>query len=294
MKKILLGLSILVSLSFSAEDMCIGLYNAGDYKKAGDCYIKQVKTNNSYDNNYFAGDSLLNQGRYKEALAYMQKLEQLSTNEYDLLVAYNKLSMIYSHIGDRELEFAYDMKFLNLSLKKGDKKIIGDAYSSLGVYYSNMNDFNKALEYYFKSLDYYPENSKYTIYDNIALLYEKLKDYNKAREFYYKSIESSIKVGDFLSLCSAKSNLGIFEYKLNNYLEADKVLKDANTICHNAGNISTEANSFIVLGLSSLERNDLQSAKSYYFQAKPLVNKSGSKTILENIKVLENKIASYK
>ena len=47
MKKTLLSLSILASLSFSAEDMCIGLYNAGDYQKAGDCYIKELKTNNS-------------------------------------------------------------------------------------------------------------------------------------------------------------------------------------------------------------------------------------------------------
>ena len=37
MKKILLGLSILASLSFSAEYICSGLYDAGNFQKSGDC-----------------------------------------------------------------------------------------------------------------------------------------------------------------------------------------------------------------------------------------------------------------
>lgn len=293
MKKVLLSVALLSTFAFSGQDICEGVFGAGDYPKAGDCYTKQVKINNSADNNYFAGDSLLRQGRVKEALSYMQKAEQLETRETDLFFIYNKLSMIYAGLGNSELELAYDMKALNLSLKRGNKKDIGSAYSNLGLYYSNMNDNNKALEYYFKSLDYQAENNKSIIYNNIALVYDNLNDYDKVSEFSNKAIDISEKTGNYLDLCLLKTNYGAFKYKQEKYLEADKVLKDANTICHNAGNISTEANSFIYLGLSSLKQNNLQSAKSYYVQAKQLANKSGDNIVLGNLANLEQKINSY-
>lgn len=290
MKRVLLSVALLSTLAFSGEDICSGVYNAGDYQKASDCYINQVKTNNSAYNNYYAGNSLTQQGRYKEALPYMQKAEQLSSDEENLGSIYNNLSVIYSKLRNEELELTYKMKYLNISLKMGDKSKIGRAYNNLGSYYDNMNDNNKALEYYFKALDYYPENEKSTTYNNIAIVYENLYNYDKVNEFYNKSIDISEKTGDYLSLCSSKTNFGIFQYKQEKYLEADKMLSDANTICHNAGKISTEANSLIYLGKSALKQNNLQSAKSYYDRAKPLANKSGNSIILGNLKSLEDKL----
>lgn len=293
MKKILLSLSILVSFSFSAEDICSGLYNAGNFKKSGDCYVKQIKKSNSVNNNFFAGTSLLNQGRAKEALPYLQKAEQLASLESDLRVIYSWLASVYSDLGDRELDFTYSMKYLNMSLKANNKKEIARAYNNLGQYYSDLNDYNKAIEYLNKSLEYSEEKEKSTMYNNIATIYMDLKDYDKADEFYNKSINLAVNNGDYLQLCYSKTNFGGSLYKQERYQEADKVLKEANTICHNAENISIEANSFIFLGLSSLKQNDLQSAKSYYFQAKLLANKSGDSNILINLADLEQRINSY-
>lgn len=293
MKKVLLGLSILASLSFGAEDICSGLYNVGDYQKAGDCYAKQIKKNNSLVNNYFAGDSLLSQGRVKEALPYLQKAEQLASGEGDLVTIYNKLSIAYSNLGNSELELAYDMKYLNMSLKTNNKNDISNAYGNLGNYYSNMSDNNKALEYYNKSLEYIEEKEKATSYNNIATIYDYLVNYDKSKEFYNKSINVALNNGDYLQLCTTKTNFGASLYDQEKYQEADKTLKDASAICHNAGKISTEANSLIYLGYSSLKQNDLPSAKFYYNQAKPLANKSGKRGILSNLADLEQEINSY-
>ncbi len=293
MKKFLLGLSILASLSFSAEDICSGVYDAGDYQKASDCYIKQIKKSNSLVNNYFAGNSLLSQGRVKESLPYLQKAEQLASSEGDLALIYNSLSISYSNLGNRELELAYKMKFLNISLKNNNKRNIGKAYSNLGMYYSNMNDENKALEYYNKSLEFFEEKDKTTTYNNMALIYDNLNNYDKSNEYYNKSINIAVNNGDYLSLCNTKTNFGGSLYYQEKYQETDKVLKEANTICHNAGDIISEANSLIYLGYSSLKQNDLQSAKSYYIQSKPLANKSGDIAILGNLANLEKKINSY-
>lgn len=293
MKKILLGLSILASLSFSAEDICYGLYKVENYEKSGDCYVKQIKKSNSLVNNYFAGDSLLIQGRVKEALPYLQKAEQLASGESDLVMIYNKLSIVYSALGNRDLELAYKMKFLNISLKTNNKEDIAKAYNNLGKYYNNMNDKNKALEYYNKSLEFSEEKEKATTYNNIATIYDYLVNYDKSKEFYNKSINVALNNGDYLQLCTTKTNFGASLYDQEKYQEADKTLKDASAICHNAGNISTEANSFIFLGLSSLKQQDLQSAKSYYNQVKPLANKSGNSAILDNLTDLEERINSY-
>lgn len=293
MKKILLGLSIVASLSFSAEDSCYGLYKVGNYQKSGDCYLKELKKSNSFDNNFFVGSSLKRQGRFQEALPYLKKAEQLASREEELSGIYGNLSSVYSYLGDNELELAYGMKFLNISLKRNNKKDISTAYNNLGGYYDSMKDYNKALEYYNKSLELSEEKDKASNYGNIAMLYQKLKNYDKANEFHNKIINAVLNSGDYLGLCTSKTNFGAFLYVQEKYQEADKTLKEANTICHNAGEISDEANSLIVLGYSSLKQNDLTSAKSYYIQAKPLANKSGNIVILGNLADLEKKISSY-
>lgn len=294
MKKVLLGVALLSTFAFSAQDICSDVFRAGDFQKASDCYTNQVKINNSADNNFFAGSSLLQQGRVKEALPYMQKAEQLETKEADLGFIYNRLSMIYSDLGNSELELAYNMKFLNISLKSGNKKNIGIAYGNLGHYYANLKDYNKSLEYRFKSLDYITENEISITYSNIAEVYNDLNNYNKASEFYNKAIELNLKSGDYLSLCNVKANYGSSQYNQKKYSEADKTLSEANKICHNAGDIANEANSLIFLGKSAIKQKNLQLAKSYYDRAKPLVNKSGHVTLLNSLKYLENKIDTYK
>lgn len=157
MKKILLGLSIVASLSFSAEDSCYGLYKVGNYQKSGDCYLKELKKSNSFDNNFFVGMSLKHQGRDNESLIYLQKAEQLASSERDLSLTYSYLSVAYSNLGNDELDLAYTMKFLNSSLKRNHKEDISTAYNNLGGYYDSMKDYNKALEYYNKSLEFKEE-----------------------------------------------------------------------------------------------------------------------------------------
>ena len=296
MKKILLGLSILASLSFSAEYICSGLYDAGNFQKSGDCYIKQTKKNNSLDNNFFAGDSLLQQGIVKEALPYFQKAEQLATREGELSVIYNRLSIVYGDLGNKELKLAYAMKYLNINIKRNNFKEISTAYNGLGVYYAELDNYDKALEYYLKSIDYKKSDEDFTsTYGNIAYNYQITNNYNKADEYYNKAIDSSIKSGNYSGLCTIKTNLGSFNlFKMKNYAEADRILNEANSICQNAGEISGQANSIIHLGFSSLEQNNIESAKSYYNQAKPLALKSGDKVIIVNLETLENDIASYK
>lgn len=285
MNKTLLSLSLLASFSFAA-DSCSGLYNAGEFKKSSDCYINQLKSNDSMANNYFAGDSLFQQGKYKEALPYLKKSEDTATSDKDLNFIYNTLSLCYSYLGDRELELSYDMKVLNLSLKSDNKANIGAAYSNLGMYYQNLNNTDKSQEFYLKSLDYLPELAKGNTYNNLGLLYSDLSQIDKAESYFKKAIDIDIKAGNAADLCNAKTNFGTLLLESDKLSEAKKTLLEANSICHKANYLSIEANSFVFLGFSAIKEKNLSLAKSYYDKAFPLANKSGDATVLDNLNLL--------
>ena len=278
---------LLSSLAFSA-DVCSGLYDAGDYHKSGDCYIRQLKKDKTLVNYYFTGDSLRKQGRNKEALTYLNEAEKLANKEADLGLIYNRLSMLYGNLGDKKSELAYNMKALNIVLKGNNKNDIASTYSNLGNYYARLKDENKALEFYNKALEYNNENA--SIYTNMAISYGNLNNFDKAEEFYKKAIAIDLNKGDYLSLCGDKSNFGIFYYNQNKYNEAIPMLEEAKDICHKSGDISDEANSLISLGLISLKQGNLTSAKSYYAQAKPLAIQSGNSVVFSSLNSLKNKI----
>lgn len=278
---------LLSSLAFSA-DVCGGLYDAGDYQKSGDCYIGQLKKNKTLVNYYYAGDSFRMQGKNKEALTYLKEADKLASAESDLGLIYNQLSMVYGNLGDRKSELAYDMKYLNIVLKGNDKNSITSAYGNLGTYYSGLGDYNKALEFYNKALEYNVMNA--TRYANMANAYQNLNNFETAEELYKKAITIDLNKGDYLRLCAHKSNFGIFYYKQYKYNEAISMLEESKDICHKSGDIASEANSLIVLGLSLLKQGNLTSAKSYYTQAKPLAIQSADSITLLNLNDLKNQI----
>lgn len=287
MKKILSILFLLSSFAFA--DDCLGLYIAGDYEKSGSCFIDLLKNDKSSFNYIEAGVSLSKQGRYKEALQYLKKAEQLSKSERDLMICYSHLSTLYSYLGDKNNELFYDMKFLNLALKIENKSAIGSAYNNLGSYYQNIDD-NKALEYFSKALEYKEEKERAMTYQNMAISYDNLNDKAKAEEFYKKVIDISINTGDYWDLCVVKTGLGVFYRNENRIDEAISTLNDSKNICHKAGYISREANALITIGVIYAKKGDKISAKEYYTEAKPLAEKSGDKVVLNNLEYLNSKL----
>ncbi len=75
------------------------------------------------------------------------------------------------------------------SLKNG----LARAYASIGVVYSEVNNYSIALDYYFKALKVYQEiNNKNSIskaYNNIGVVYKSQKNYDKAIEYLQKALQ---------------------------------------------------------------------------------------------------------
>lgn len=263
-----------LSISVLANDVCSGIYSAGDFQRAGDCYIGQLKKNKTLMNYFAAGSSLERQGRYKEALPYLKEAEKRANGQDDLGFIYANLSIVCGRLGDAKSRLAYAMKALDIRLKIGEPEGIGTAYSNLGVYYLN-NDDNKALEFFTKALEYQAENERAITYQNMAISYDNLNDMVKAEEYYLKAIDITLRQGDYLTLCAEKVNLGIF-YNNQNKEEALPMLSDAKDICHKAGDISREADALAWLAYRYYKNGDMATAKEYINRAIPLAKQSGN------------------
>ncbi len=80
------------------------------------------------------------------------------------------------------------MELVNYWLKKiSENQNDPLANYNLGVAYTKVYDFIKALEYYKKAVSIKPE--LYNAYINIGSIYSLQKDYNKAVKYYKKAIE---------------------------------------------------------------------------------------------------------
>jgi tetratricopeptide (TPR) repeat protein len=272
----------LITTMAMAKENCLVFYEAQNYKKSAQCYIQKLKKDRSFANLSSAGISYCEQGRYKEALPYLKEAENKATTTSDYTVLYSGLSNVYANIGDSVQELAYDMKFLDLSLKSGDRENIGIAYINLGDYYYKQKQFQKALESSEKALEYQDESERATTYGNMAGSYDDLKNYPKAEEMYQRSIEIDQKLGNYNDLGGHKKELGIFYFGQKRYVEARKTLEEGKTISHNAGNIGVEAHSLSILSIVDYREGHINEAKAKAAEGLRLAKQSGAEAILDD------------
>ncbi|MBL7845286.1 MAG: tetratricopeptide repeat-containing sensor histidine kinase [Cyclobacteriaceae bacterium] len=109
--------------------------------------------------------------------------------------------------------------------------------NGLGVTYSHVANYDKALDYHFQALvlkEKYGDFSEISIsLNNIGFVYFKLKDYEKALEYLSKSLESKKIAKDLFDLDRLYINIGMCNIHLKNFEEALKSINDGFGICGN-------------------------------------------------------------
>lgn len=268
-----------------AEDICDGAFQAQNYDRAAKCYVQQLKKQKSFDNFRRAGSSYCKQGRYKEALPYLKEAEKKAKSLEDYKILYSWIDSVYANLGDTTQELVYSMKFLDLSLKSGDNNNIGKAYNNLGAYYKNQNQPQKALEFYQKALEYNEESKSSTIYGNMAIIYNSLNDFSKAQEMYQKSIMIDQNIGDYNSLGTHKTELGIFYFNQERYSEARATLEDAIIMTHKSGNIRSEAHALSILSMFDYREGSVSKAKERAAEGLRLAKQSGDPVALDGANI---------
>lgn len=272
----------LITTTVIAEDKCTIAYQVQNYQESAACFVAQLKKERTHHNLKGAGFSYTNMGRAKEALPYLKEAENKAQTLTDKKAVYSFLGIAYHYTGDYAQALSYGMKFLDVSLKLGDREEIGKAYTNLGEYYRQQKQPQKALEYYEKALEYQDEAKSSATYGNMAIVYHDLKDFEQAEKMHKKSIDIDQKTGDYNSLGQHKKALGGFYFAQNRYLEARVILDEALVISHNTGQLSSEAHAFTLLSIIDYREGSIVRAKEKAAEGLRLAKQSGNAIVLNN------------
>eukprot|EP00825_Cyclidium_porcatum_P003900 TRINITY_DN1180_c0_g1_i10.p8 TRINITY_DN1180_c0_g1~~TRINITY_DN1180_c0_g1_i10.p8 ORF type:complete len:152 (-),score=25.82 TRINITY_DN1180_c0_g1_i10:49-504(-) len=112
----------------------------------------------------------------------------------------------------------------NIAAKIGDNYLIAKAANGLGLVYTEMYDYKRALEYYEKSIRIFEKlaDKAYT-YDycstlmNIGVCYMYKGDYNKAILYQNKALDKANQLHNMEMICKSYGNLGTIEQEPVSY-----------------------------------------------------------------------------
>jgi serine phosphatase RsbU (regulator of sigma subunit) len=100
---------------------------------------------------------------------------------------------IFESFGDYEITLKLWLEAYKASLAMSDKESEGEACSQLGLIYSRLCNFQKALEYFNKGLkireDLNDENAVASSLNRIGMVLRQTKKYDESLEYYFRSLE---------------------------------------------------------------------------------------------------------
>ncbi len=160
---------------------------------------------------------------------------------------------------------------LDSAFKTGDNLNAAIALNQIGLGYSYINDYDKALKFYFNALKIYESENNIKgiaeLNNNIGLIYKYIRSHSKAKEYYEKALELFQQVGDKKGIANSLTYIGNIYYHraeyepaLKNFEEALKIfeeIKDNKGITFPLNNIGTIYN----------KMNNPQKAEYYFFRS---------------------------
>ncbi len=197
----------------------------------------------------------------------VQIAEQLNYQPL-LAKAYKELGTAYYFMDSLALTISNYEIALNYFRKEKDTIGILRIGNNMGLIYSNMGLYKKALQQYINALDLARQIDAYdqfvNISNNVGNLYHNMEDYKKSEEYYLIVYDKVITSDDELEICKIKNNLGSVYIELKKYSKSERLLKSCDKIARkikNNSNIITANNN---LGRLFFEKEEFDKALHYY------------------------------
>ncbi|RYU96200.1 tetratricopeptide repeat-containing sensor histidine kinase [Emticicia agri] len=256
----------------------IQIYQKADLKKA-DSLANAIK-NLSEKINYGRGiyyhyllKAIINQQKSepKEMLENFKKC-------YDLIVQYklnksmqeaalNNIAVAYDDLGDRDNAMKYAMKAIELQEKANFKKLDSSPYSLVGGILKFYKKPMEALKYYQRALKVDTDKGDLkgmAINENqIGNLYDDLQKQDEALRHYKIGLKHAEEAKYLLLKTDLLSNLGRMEIHFKRYKEAEKYLKENETLCRSLDSRTALANGCVLLGNLYLYQKNYSLAEKY-------------------------------
>ena len=178
----------------------------------------------------------------------------------------------------------YILENLIAGQEEKDQRLYDDLasiYGSIGVVFSEQNNYSRALEYYFKSLTIYQETDQDYIvailYNNMGIVYKSLKEYDRALEYFKKALTLQEDLEDYESVAITITNIGNIHLVRGNNAEALSYYKKAEETLQKYDNKRALGELYNSYGNYYIKENNTVKAEEYYKKALDIFNKIGEK-----------------
>jgi signal transduction histidine kinase len=184
-----------------------------------------------------------NQVDYKIALGYAIEFDNLAMQTGDSVKMVEGGRMrAYSLMDIGENDSAIEILLYVLKIAERNrerfpdlKKQIKFILNNIGIAYTYVGNYDRALEYHFRSLQIREEEgdkkSIHNALNNIGLVFYNLKDYKKAIEFYLRALEMKKASGENFDLEGLYVNLGLCFNQTGDYEKAIDYFNQGFEIC---------------------------------------------------------------
>jgi serine phosphatase RsbU (regulator of sigma subunit) len=170
----------------------------------------------------------------------LRSIIKQSKNDSLKIMAYTSLVQLNYSKPSKALELLYEMIRFNERVIPTHLKALG--LRKIGIHYSNLNYYDRALEFTFKAAELFEKmNDKPGLancYNNIGSYYQDKGEFTQDKQFYNRSIEYHLKAielrlnsADSIQVHNSYNNIGSTYRSLNEYDKALEYFNKAHVVC---------------------------------------------------------------
>ena len=195
----------------------------------------------------------------------LKMFEELE-DDYFVSLTYIQIGIVNYRLKNIAKAIEFFKKSLEISIKKGFKKQIASAYSSLGNIFSNQNNNDIALEYYNRALRINKEQKHEmeiaNILANLGTIYSAKNQLMEAENFYKQALQINLKYKKNNAVATCYVNLGNVAYNQYNFKDAEVNYTQALKYV-DGNNLTIKENLFYNLGEVNFSLKNYDNAFKY-------------------------------
>lgn len=213
-------------------------------------------------------------GMGKDAILLLRKCGRISEsigNKSIMIKANNASAQILIRMGEKRQAFPVLKKSLRIAEKMDNKSLLVDTLINMGLYYSNINDNDKAIAIYNKCIDHLdglmPDKKNYyysAAINNLGNIYFKKKEYQLSKQYYNECLKMSEDMKDKAGYAMSLGNLGNIYFYQGLYDKSLKYYETYRKISIEIGDKRAVGIAMGNIGLVYFKKKDYKKALDYY------------------------------
>ncbi len=215
--------------------------------------------------------SMVYRSKNDQAMKLYKKLldvDHAANDTYNHGDLYTSMGWSSNRMGKTDQAEEYYNKALPLAKESGDSLLIGTVYNNLASVHKRRGNHSDALENYQQALNYY-KNKRYRAItlSNIGGIYTELNLYDKALEYHNRSLKVRKEMGSVYSLANIYNQIGVVQSNLANYDQALVSYKQALDNSRQASTPKLTSQILNNLGVLYKKLGEYDQAIDYYEQS---------------------------